>query len=347
MFRVYLADNILTGHHEVYLNTILSMDNVQDVSESIEFENNKKSMAYYLGRINFVKKMLRKVQEDKYSHKKIVHFLYLDNLYIIPKIFSFAKRENISILGTLHHMPQNKMKMALLKICAKQLQKIIVHSEFIKEELLKNGIENVQVIDYPTFYDYSNYLSKRELRIKHGISDEKIVLSALGGTRYDKGLDILLESFNLINIELKNKILLNIMGREESFTESYIQECIKESRIDNRVKLGFLGDDEFAENILLSDFIVLPYRKIFTGNSGPMTEAVVNGIPVIGPRQGNLGYLIEKYKLGNTFEVENTLDLARCIENTVCSGIDIGNDYKHRLNLRAFLKKHCDVYKEL
>ena len=51
-----------------------------------------------------------------------------------------------------------------------------------------------------------------------------------------------------------------------------------------------------------------------TGNSGPMTEAIVRQIPSIVPKGSNLGYIVENYNVGITFLQEDSKDLARVIE---------------------------------
>jgi glycosyltransferase involved in cell wall biosynthesis len=250
-------------------------------------------------------------------------------------------------MGTLHHMPQNKIKMLFLKLWSNRLDCIIVHSEYIKEQLLLEGIKNVKVIDYPSFYDYSQYPSKEVIRKNLNIPDEKVVISALGGTRFDKGLDILLESFRFLNSKDKNKILLNIVGREETFKKEFILEKIQQYEINARIELGFVNDDDFVKNILISDYIVLPYRKIFTGNSGPMTEAIVNKIPIISPEYGNLGYLSQKYNLGETFNNEDSNSLAMALMRSTQKNEYNNRDYRERLNVPSFVTGYEKIYKEL
>ena len=76
---------------------------------------------------------------------------------------------------------------------------VILHSEFIKEKLNKLGLTNVYYIDYPSFYDYSSLAPRKELRKQAGLTGNDIVLTALGGIRHDKGLDILLEAFKYLD----------------------------------------------------------------------------------------------------------------------------------------------------
>ncbi|PHB95630.1 hypothetical protein COE98_01470 [Bacillus wiedmannii] len=347
MYKVYLTDNTLTGHHKVYLDTLLHVKNTMNFSYCTEFENNKKKLGYILDRKRFVQDIVEKIKSDKFQGQKVLHLLYLDNLYTLP--FFLIKNNSISIkvVGTLHHMPQNKVKMALLKICSKKLDRIIVHSDYIKEQLLLEGIKNVEVVDYPSFYDYSIYPSKEKIKNNWNISNEKIIFSVLGGTRFDKGIDILLESFKYLNQNHKDEILLNIVGKEETFDKKFIMRKIEQFKINARVELGFVDDEDFAKNVLISDYIVLPYRMIFTGNSGPMTEAIVNKIPVITPNFGNLGYLTEKYHLGEVFKIEDCQSLALTLERCLQNKQYDYEDYWERLNVSHFNSRYNEIYNTL
>lgn len=347
MGKVYLADNILSGHHKVYLDTLLQIDNTVDISEETSFTMNKKNLKYIIDRSKFINKMLRRIELDDFNGEKILHLLYLDNLYTIP-FWGKLYDKNLKVIATLHHLPQTPFKMMMLKNFSKKIDVIIVHSEYSKLQLIENGICNVEVVDYPSFYDYSKFSSKNEIREQLAMPHDRIVLSVLGGTRYDKGLDILLESFKYVNENVKNKVLLNIVGKEETYTKEFINNKIKEYNINTRIELGFVEDDDFCKNVLISDFVVLPYREIFTGNSGPMTEAIVNNIPVIGPDYGNLGYLIKKNNLGFVFEVEQPDALAAVINEIPYIGrCSINADYIKKLTKEEFLTLYAYLYENI
>ena len=347
MNKVYLTDNTLTGHHKVYLETLLHTENIVDISKCTDFENNKKKLRYILDRKRYIQDALKEVKNDKFQGEKVLHFLYLDNLYTIPFFLMKNKEDNIKIIGTLHHMPQNRAKMSLLKMCSKKIEKIIVHSEYIKEQLVSEGIQNIEVVDYPSFYNYSIYPTKENIKKSWNISDGKIIFSVLGGTRFDKGIDILLESFKHLNQNHKDEILLNIVGKEETFDKEFIMRKIEQFKINARVELGFVDDEDFAKNVLISDYIVLPYRMIFTGNSGPMTEAIVNKIPVITPDFGNLGYLTEKYHLGEVFKIEDCQSLALTLERCLQNKQYDYEDYWKRLNVSHFNSRYNEIYNTL
>lgn len=328
-----IVDTEKLGHHEIYQNNLKKIKDISLIISEQKFNLKEQKIRYFLN----INRLLN------ISLDKDVHFLTLDFLYKYPILKKLNKKRRV--FGTLHKEPNSVFKFFLLKNFSKKINYIIVHSEFTKILLNNKGIKNVKLIEYPSFYDYSKIKNKKFLREKNKISQEKIILTSLGGTRYDKGLDILLESFKFLSSEIKDKLILNIAGKEETYKSDFISSKAKEYGINLMANYRFITDEEFMENIMITDIMMMPYRKIFGGNSGPMTEAVVNKIPCITPKGSNIGELTEKYNLGLTFECEDSRDLARVIEEMVNTKKEFfTTDYYKRLTVNNFIKRHKELY---
>ena len=173
--------------------------------------------------------------------------------------------------------------------------------------------------------------------------DDVPVIAAVGNTRFDKGLDLLLTALQQITIPF----YLLVAGKEDWFDRSFIREhsCGYEDRIF--VCLRYLTDDEMSMVLNAADIVVLPYRKIFDGASGPLVDAAMLGKPVIGPNHGSLGQIIEQNHLGVTFEAENVKSLSEAIQKILT--FDFVSDeatsvYRKRLDPTFFQKCYKDVY---
>ncbi|MBO8161865.1 MAG: glycosyltransferase [Thermosipho sp. (in: Bacteria)] len=350
--RIFIVDYSDTGHHKIYFQTLKNQLEVKGIIDKVNFPPicKRELKEYILTRYLFFKKW---IEISKKKSVKIIHFLCLDPFYVLGPLLSRRNINNINaeikILGTLHHVPRNLVKMKLLKSFSKNLDCIIVHSEYLQYQLFKHGIKNVEMIDYPAFHTF-NTSSKEYLKSKYGINHDSVVLTFLGGTRKNKGLDILLKSFKFMNWKIKKKVLLNIAGPEVHVKFDMISKMCSRFNINARIELRYLSEQEFAENVEMSDIVVLPYRKTFSGNSGPMTEAVYRRIPVIGPDYGNLGYLIKKYRLGYTFKVENSKSLAKVIEFVIQNNWKpnfYSEQYRKRLEISNFIEKHRRIYRLL
>lgn len=328
-----LIDFSRDGHHKIYQNNILKIKN----TDLLVLEND---LSFKKNKFNYFFEIYKIINKEK---NKNIHFLTLDYIYKYPLLKKINKKR--LIIGTLHKEPDNFLKKLFLHNFSKKIDTIIVHSEFMEMALKKIGISNVEVITYPSFYNYSNYNRKKLRNVKK--IEDKIIISCLGGTRLDKGLDTLLNAFEYINKNLKKKIILNIAGKEEYFKKEYINEIANKFNINIIGNYKFLTNEEFIENILITDILVLPYKRFFSGNSGPMTEAIVNKIPCIAPRELEIGNMIEKYKLGLTFECENSENLAEIIEEMVKKLNDrnnVENRYLEELTIEKFINRHQEVY---
>ena len=335
--KIYLVDNANDGHHKVYQDTLNKINNTQILNKIIKFTDLKE---------NFIKAYKERSTFFKYVNSKtnkvdIIHLLYIDSLYKCPLIDKKLNRDK-KYIGTLHWVPKDAFRQNLLKRFSKKIELIIVHSEFLEEELNKIGIKNVKTIEYPSFININNKNIKKDKELK-----DKIVISCLGGTRKDKGLDILSEAFKFIDSKCKEKIVFNICGIEQDIKYDDIMMSAKENNINVICKNKFLTEEEYEEEIYKTDVILLPYRKIFTGNSGPMTDGIYADKFILGPNNGNLGYLIKKYNLGSTFIQENYNDLAREIEKISQVEVKKTHKYKYELSIDKFNEKYTDIYNYL
>ena len=329
------------GHSFIYLQELLKIQDTIALQMDVDIRplfgwlNFLSVVKYYIA----LRKQLQAVPPNN-----IAHLLYADLYYKIPFVSSRLLHRNKTIV-TMHSCPNGRVKHWLMKNFCKRVDAVVVHSEYIKQQLENMGLTNVHLIDYPSFYDYSTIGSRDEVRRKFGFSQHDIVLSALGGIRKDKGLDILLEAFKYINTESKKRIVLNIAGKEGFMTAREVEQKCTELEIRTHLTIRPLTDEEFMENVIVTDYMVMPYRGNMTGNSGPMTEAIVCGIPSVVPANTNLGYIADKESIGFTFIQENAQDLAGILTqilNVTCQSYP--SNYSKRLTTNMFRQAYTKVY---
>lgn len=114
--------------------------------------------------------------------------------------------------------------------------------------------------------------------------------------------------------------------------------------------LRYLTDSEICTIVSASDIVVLPYRKIFDGASGPLVEGVAYGKTIIGPNHGSLGQIIKDNHLGYTFESENVDDLARTINKALSEKFtydEYAEKYQKSLKTSYFIRSYTEIYKKL
>lgn len=347
--KVLFVESTLSGHRKVYHKTLINcFGGDSSILITPEYENDvrceqvvdktvdlrPRGFASYIKWIRYIKKI---AQEYKVT---VVHFLDGDILY---RFCGYYLRElkNYNTIVTFHHVAEDIIHTLSVGMITKNVTYAVVHTENLRVRF--QNVCNLTLIDYPYFPLIEAMPSKSVSRAFYNIEMDKIVLLALGGTRYEKGVDVLLSSAKGIK---DNRVVLLVAGKEEFFKQQDLEK-IDTGKVDVIYFMKTLSDLEWCMAISASDFVVLPYRKIFEGASGPLTEAIWFDKPVIGKKDGSIGYAIQKYNLGWTFESENIEDLTGVINCAVKKGFKKSANYckyKKKISVSSFEKKYKNIY---
>lgn len=362
MSKLLFVDTKGTGHHKNYAELVieaakekydkeiyfLSQYEMEDVKNiHLEFSNHNNIFFRAILRFFWVLNIFKITKKKEVSH---IHFLYLDsNVIVSPLIYLILKiylSKKVEFTGTLHHLPCGKFKVFFFKLLAKNLNKIVVHGEYIKKKLNNKGINNIINIEYPAVHNYfpGKSLARKSLKI----DPNKNVLLSLGGTRKDKGLDILLEALNSVKSQ---KFLLMIAGKEEYFSKQFIFKKTNNYKEKMMTDLNFICDEKFSLYLEAADIIILPYRKSFLGQSGPLTEGVNHNCFIIASDHAQIGDTVKKNELGLVFDINDSQALANTI-NKVLKDDSIINKkikssryklYKRRITKKNFKNKYRNI----
>ncbi|WP_438494261.1 glycosyltransferase family 4 protein [Paenibacillus sp. IHBB 3054] len=258
--------------------------------------------------------LLLQVLRFAYKHKSVLHLLYLDTL-IIPLVFLIPALRGMKITATLHWYPPRESKRRLLRnlLRRQHLDKLIVHGDYLRKQVLElTSVEQSRVssIVYPNLHPavVQETVQAPDIHASQGAAEFVPTLLCFGGLRYDKGIDLLLEAAGRLTGQ---PFSILVAGREQDFTRGDLEQIIRDKGLEHKVELclEYIPDHEVPLYFERADIIVLPYRKMFSGQSGPLTEAAARGKVIIGPSHGEIGYCIERYGLGVSFRAEDISDL--------------------------------------
>lgn len=353
--KLLLIDSRLDGHHITYLNALIEagIDNKFEVSialpsadrrfaEDIIIYELKSCNGHKLGYAKFIleiNSIIKKAKPD------IVHFLFADALF---RYFAFGlKHKHIKTIVTCHQIRRSLLRDLSYRMFGKKVDAVVVHTEKLKIDFNRLNIKNTYHIEYPRFYEHPNMISCKYARdwLRLPICNEKVLL-AIGGTRFDKGLDILLAALKNVT----KPFHLIIAGKEEGFTRGFIEEQIKSYRKNVTLFLGYLSDEKFHMCMAAADIIVLPYKQSFDGASGPLGEGVWCFKEIIGSNHKSLGEIINNNHLGKTFECENIESLSQVL-NLVLDKEWIPDEkyqsYRNSIDKRVFQRMYVELYKRM
>ena len=367
MNKVLLIDDRLTGHRLTYLESFLihssNSEFVVIVPERIEFSDKiKNKVKVYVVNFDRTKKSVVPLYFNRYlkwmseikrivalEKPDVVHFLTGDTLYRYYGLGIRSIKKKAALILTFHQLRHSRLRNISYKTLAFNSHRIVVHTNKLLDDLKQLNIKNVNCIDYPKF-NYLPEIDKEEALKRLGIDSDHArknkVLLALGHTRVDKGADILCKALKNVSAPF----YLIIAGKEHVFDRAFLEEETKTYADKKSLILKFLDEEEFNLCLNASDIIVLPYRKQFDGASGPLGEGVSLEKEIIGSNHASLGYLINTYHLGRTFETENVDDLSNVLTEELLKPKFIPDEtyqiYRENLKPEVFIDKYQKLYQD-
>ncbi len=153
--------------------------------------------------------------------------------------------------------------------------------------------------------------SPAQLKEKYGVAEEERIVLFMGLVRRYKGVDLLIEALNGMNLE-KQRIRPFIVGEFYTDKQELLDEIKEEHRDRYTVIDEFVPEEAMAEILSMADLMVLPYRT--ASQSGVLANAIHFNLPSLVSDQPGLTEHIEDGKNGLVFRTGDARDLRRNIE---------------------------------
>jgi UDP-glucose:(heptosyl)LPS alpha-1,3-glucosyltransferase len=186
----------------------------------------------------------------------------------------------------------------------KKVKKIIAMSNSVKNEIIKNyGIpeEKIKVIysgvDLSTFNPKNRGIFRDEIRKRHGISNNDIVLLLVGSPFERKGLNYLVSSLPLLKTKNVKLVVIGISIPSDPI-EKYEKQAVNLGVGDRFVFAGKRSD--VYKYFAAADIFVLP--SIYEPFGLVVLEAMASGLPVVVSKVAGAAELIEDGKDGLLLE---------------------------------------------
>lgn len=283
------------------------------------------------------------------ASSQIITSLLHQNKKTLPHVYTFHRSLSSDTSG---------LKNILRNYYANKFTDVIsVGSNNRKNHLLKKNIflKNEKIKLIPFGIDINSYKHSKklrsQLRSKYNISEQAIVLGAIGHFGKEKGIDIVIQAFSEIKKSVGKDLVLIILGKGSEQQISYIEDLIHELNLVNDIVLpGF--DSAIAKWYSCFDiFLHAPRMEAF---GLVVVEAMASSLPVVASRVGGILDIITHDKNGYLVESSNPSELARYTLNLIENDQKISKFGDHgyelacsRYSLENFSKKYFDLYSSL
>ncbi len=325
-FSMLDNNNIKTNYPEYFTNAInLSSNNILKAFDIIYSKENKKKIEKVLDEFkpdivhlnNFQRQLSASIIKPIKDRKIPIIYTAHDIQAICPAILMLDKNNEICekcMKGKYINCIKNKcIKNSSLKsilgaiearyyrikkIYKKQIDCIIVPSNFVKGKLIQDGIDENKIKVIHNFIDLDEY--------DLDINDKGYALY-FGRLSKEKGVLNLLEAFK--NIKDKKLYIAGTGPEEEN-----IKNIIKNNKLKNIKLLGYLTQKEIKEYISNASFVIVP-SICYENCPYSVLESQAIGKAVVGAKIAGIQELIKDKQDGVLYEYNNINELTEKINN--------------------------------
>lgn len=158
-------------------------------------------------------------------------------------------------------------------------------------------------------------VARAEARKRLGLrGDLQNLFLFFGLLRRDKGIEVLLAAAALLR---DSPFHLLLAGHPADYTEAEILAQVRQHGLDDKViaHLGYIPEDAVSAYYFACDALVLPYRRVYSGGSGPLLKgACMHARPSIVTGVSEMGRLVREYGLGLVAPPEDPAGLAQQLQ---------------------------------
>ena len=187
----------------------------------------------------------------------------------------------------------------LTKYFFQPIDGFITMSDSVMKDLRVYTQKPAQLVAHPLYDDFGEPLNKDVARIFLDINPKAKFILFFGFIRKYKGLDLLLQSMNILQ-KKGSDIQLLVAGEFYEDSAPYDQ-IIKENNLQNVIlRTHFIADSEVKYYMSAADFVIQPYRN--ATQSGVTPLAYHFGKPMLVTNVGGLPDLVPDGKVGVVVE---------------------------------------------
>lgn len=298
------------------------------------------------------------IQIAKISKKYNIDILHpqLDKSIMLCLIASFFCKSKVVIHErggiTLLKGFASFLYRVILMFLHNRASAIIANSNTMASELqnkAKIPRDEIKVIYNPVDFKIFNLDNVSRIRERESlnIKENDFVIGYVGRLHYNKGVDILIEAFEILS-KKSSKYLLVLSG--DGPQRQYLEQICERTGLISRVK--FLGMcNNIPEIMATFDVSVVPSRKEPFGRVA--VEFMRMKTPVVSSGVGGLSEIIEDNITGIITKENTPSYIAEAIEILVANSgivakiIDNAFKYSERFNVNEHVKKIKSVYLEV
>lgn len=198
------------------------------------------------------------------------------------------------------------------------------------------------IIYHPAYTLFKNKISKLQARKKLGLLPNKKVILVFGSVRTYEELQLIIDSFNLLeeknkhllisNLNIYKKLPKTFKDRILKFTNSKIEKLKFQLKKDITINYSFIENEEVQTYLNAADVLFIP--RIDLLNSGNLFLGFSFKKVVVGPEIGNLTEFLQRTN-NPTFNPKSSISASKALKK----GLILSD--KKGIENYTFVTEHC------
>jgi glycosyltransferase involved in cell wall biosynthesis len=276
-------------------------------------------------------KKLLELYINKFNIELLI-LLQMDSLQYIIGTWRFSAFKNVQIKGIFfqpHVQEPYTNYVSIFRRIRKRLQlhwmflntsvkKVFILNDLIAVKQLNDKILLPKKFSYIVDpvdlkkYDVVN------LKSKYNIGDNKKILLVIGGIQRRKNIINIIDAISLLSDVEKEEVFFLILGvcNDKQLASKIEEKLSLLNGVKYRFENEFINNNIFETAISLADIVFTLYSD-FYASSGILGNVAKHGTYLISSNKGIISRLTLEYKLGDTIDENNILDLNRLIRKQV------------------------------
>lgn len=319
----------------------------------IIFRKDVKQLRYIFQRLNYINAVRNKLKQNYWD--KVV----LENHSTLLLLLKDKKLDKLYAGKILYHAHNLIDNIYGCKAQMEKIEKFIVVSNAVGEKLsedyqiapkkiitLKNCVNTVR------FAPIDCMRKKQELRAKYSLNDNDKIIVFAGRLIPEKGIDVLLEAFNNLNMPQCKLLIIGgisfALDVHTTFQEKLQQKAYAN---ENVILTGFVPYQEMPLYYSIGDIAVLP-SLWFEPAGLTILEAMACGIPVITTNMGGIPEYVEDAAI----MLKNDKTIVSCLKEEIIKLLDNADqrnargqksiEVAHQYNEQSYYKNFARIFND-
>lgn len=307
-------DDILAFNYEALYPSILFPGKTQYIEDFNKSEVYAKPALHSYNMFQWSSAVQKLLQRDTevYMYSHWHPFFAKSQISVLNNIKRY--RPDIQTVGIVHNVIPHE-NFPLKRHLSRKLFEltdtpVVLSTQTYKEFVQLTKGRKPEKLFHPVYNQEWPTEDREIIRKRLGYSKEDNIVLFFGLVRPYKGLDVLVEALNLINLEKLN-IKPLIVGEFYVDPDSILKKIKKDHLPQYEIINRFVDEEEAAKYLYASDMMVLPYKS--ASQSGVLSNALNFNLPVMVSNHPGLSEQVIHGKTGFIFESEDYIALAKHI----------------------------------